>query len=1797
MNLSAYAGKHKHLLSRKRKWILIFLLASFHCFSSGVYSQGHPAIDDEFVGPFPSWINVKTQFGAVGDGVADETAVLQAAFDAVGNSTSTASVVYLPPGTYRITATLRMDFKTSVSLIGADPATTKIKWAGPAGGTMLSVSGTSYSRFNRITWDGAGRDTALNAIDQSYDGSNGYFDTGNEYADNVFTDVSHGIRGGFLGHGFAETAIMRCKFIRNKIAGVSLGNFNALDAWIWHCSFQDCNIGVTNFYGAGNFDVYNCVFKNSAYYDIVMTNTGRFSVRDNTSIGSEGFFAANFTRNPALITLQSNTILDSRRDATIYLGNHGPVALIDNVVRSRVNAAAPIVWVNQHETENDLFCTGNTFTVSNPVQSASRMIIEEKSVASRELLGGLKEQVLPGTQPNLNRQVFEVPPGSDAAAIQAIINQANTFSGNRPVVHFPHGTYYINTTLNIPKGSDIQLVGDGHGDTYRTELQWVGTTAGPVIDIVGVSKATLRDFTVNGNNLATNIRMSDIDQEGSRVFMHETEANVNQTNLLVDGLDNTLVLAINSRFSRSTGKSIDVVGGPFAAAGTPLKGRTILQGGLEFDNNPSQKITNGGNLLLRDVWYESNIHTPYLHLTGSGTFAIENSRIASLRGRAPVIDISNFAGKATFLNAHIEDRISINGNGAQTKFLGLGTVSYGQTYIENTTSPAGDIRSYNSRSVVNADAGTGSKEMANIGQVDVKFISSMLEPGRNVHSEVLAPLPAGVTDVRLYRVWTHFGVKGIDLQRSSGVDPQANTLLSNLTVSTGTLSPNFASATTTYSVAVANSIASIRVTATAAYPVPTTILINDTIETSGTASRPIMLSPGENKITVVINGPGLKTSTYTITVVKAVNKEPILNKQTFAINENTANDVLVGAIAASDDDPDQTLIYTITAGNTGSAFVVSGNELRVAASALLDFETNPVFTLTVQVTDNGAPSKSISANVIVNLNDLNDNPPVIISNGGGSTAAVSLPENSTTVTTVKASDADAGAKVVYSLSGPDASRFTIDPQTGELAFKTAPDFESPLDAGANNVYEVTVVANDGLNMDQQLFTITVLDVFEAPANRPPVITSGGGSATLNISLAENILAVTTIVATDPDAGAVISYTRSGTDAGRFTLNASTGVLAFATVPNFEKPEDAGLDNVYNLVVIASDGKGGTDEQAITVTITDSKEPPVIKSNGGSASATILVAENTTAVTTVMAVDEDANAVVTYRKAGGADAAKFNLDPSSGVLTFILPPDFEKPADIGADNIYNVVVRASDETGAIDDQAITITITNINENPVIGSNGGGANASLSIAENTVALTTVTATDVDAGSKITYSKSAGDDQDKFTIDGTTGLLKFTIAPDFDQPSDVGGNNVYEVVVRATDQLGLWDDQKISVGVSNINEPPVITSDLGGNTALVKVNENTTAVTTAIAVDPDAGSKIVYSLKNAGDASKFTLNVNTGLLVFKTAPDYEKPADVEKDNNYEVTVRATDGSFTDEQLITVAIMNVNDNAPVITSNGGGGSAVIRMSGNLTTVTTVTATDEDAGTMLTFTKAGGDNADKFKFDPFTGVLEFIKAPNAGNHQGNGNNVYRVLVRVSDGPKNAEQALTIIVTDAPGQAINHPPVIVSSGGSATATLLVPENGVLVTTVLATDPDDDAIITYAKAGGADASKFNIDPATGVLTFIAAPDFENPADNNRDNVYEVNIKASDGLDGVDHQSLMIKVTDVNEAILKTHVSPYVYQKPGYPANISMAADQQALAFARYPFQATKQTGDVYASVPGRLHLLSPSNNMTKANRYR
>ena len=185
--------------------------------------------------------------------------------------------------------------------------------------------------------------------------------------------------------------------------------------------------------------------------------------------------------------------------------------------------------------------------------------------------------------------------------------------------------------------------------------------------------------------------------------------------------------------------------------------------------------------------------------------------------------------------------------------------------------------------------------------------------------------------------------------------------------------------------------------------------------------------------------------------------------------------------------------------------------------------------------------------------------------------------------------------------------------------------------------------------------------------------------------------------------------------------------------------------------------------------------------------------------------------------GPTHAASFSLNPDGS---------FQYTHDGTETSSDSFTYRITNGTSS-DVATVTLAITPVNDQaPVITSNGGGATASVSLTENTTAVTTVTATDADLPTPtLSYSISGGADAARFSINSTTGALQFVTAPDFDVPTDANANNVYEVIVQASDG-SLTDTQSLSVTVTGINDStPVITSNGGAGTAVVAVPENQT------------------------------------------------------------------------------------------------------------------------------------------------------------------------------------------------------------------------------------------------------------------------------------------------------------------------------------------------------------------------------------
>lgn len=692
-----------------------------------------------FYGPFDSWTNVKTVYGAKGDGVTDDTAALQRALNDLGKTAQgKKSVLYLPAGTYRITNRLRLYQVRNVAIIGESPDTVTLRWNGGDTGTMLLFENISRSRLSRITFDGAGK--KVTGFWMRWSGGD-HFPTTFEISDNVFKDLKTGIQGGedhtVAGRQdtAAEVAIVRSKFFRNS-AGISLRDWNTVDWWIRDSLFEDNSIGIYKDKGA--FNVYNSVFRRSRNTDIYEQQSSFVSLRNNYSIGSTYFYyAAGPTGDGTITTIQGNTILDPTASA---VGNYkaGPMTMLDNIIRSRTGSTQPQVVLEAYAPGN-LISIGNTFTVSNAIKAnqKNRVYSQGDKVVDRSTVNPQTPQ-LPSTPPRSTAPIIKVTEKT-GAAIQAAINQASSsYAGQRPVVHVPAGDYYTIAPITIPKGSDVRLVGDMGYVCYQgcTRLTWKSPSSEPVLRIQGPSKALIQDIMIHGNNVANGVVVEGADQIGGHIFLDQTQidpVNTSGAGLIVDGLDHTVIDAINHQLNANS-KGITVMGGPATASGQSTTARVNLVGGTSsaIGAGPSFHVDKGARLMVQDTWFESgSTRTPILKLSGSGTVTLNSMKqqfYGKAAGTSPTVSIEGFSGKVTLGSILLlASHINVLGNNPNTNVLTFGSTFASQNNITSTfsnNSTAGRVATLqNNTSLPGSNI---AQNFPNTGTVDASWMNSML---------------------------------------------------------------------------------------------------------------------------------------------------------------------------------------------------------------------------------------------------------------------------------------------------------------------------------------------------------------------------------------------------------------------------------------------------------------------------------------------------------------------------------------------------------------------------------------------------------------------------------------------------------------------------------------------------------------------------------------------------------------------------------------------------------------------------------------------------------------------------------------------------------------------------------------------------------------------------------------------------------------------------------------------------------------------------------------------------------------
>ncbi|MFC4992446.1 cadherin domain-containing protein [Rubritalea tangerina] len=813
------------------------------------------------------------------------------------------------------------------------------------------------------------------------------------------------------------------------------------------------------------------------------------------------------------------------------------------------------------------------------------------------------------------------------------------------------------------------------------------------------------------------------------------------------------------------------------------------------------------------------------------------------------------------------------------------------------------------------------------------------------------------------------------------------------------------------------------------------------------------------------------------------NVAPVAQNIQVNIAEDSGAGSSLGSLLGLDYDNGDTLSYAIVAGNESGLFAIDSVTGALTANGGLDYESTSQHTLTVDVSDG---SLTTSVTVTVMVTDANDAPAL-----SGQTVVVGEGlAAGQVVASLVATDPDQSASLSYSITaGNGAGLFAVDPATGVITTTGPLDYES----AAQHV--LTVEVSDGSLTDTATVTVDVTNLTNLAAGDVIAVdlsTSGGSAANFNTIAASAGSVSNVLDYNDGQARDGVSVTLSvvnglnddpaagswgGTAADSYYVTAADDI---AYSPNPISLTFSGLDDSlrYNLRVY--DFLSGQDAVVETITVTDGAgtqqtvetrgniwaaasledaglvfsglqtdgsgqiELSVSSAGGWSIlNAAVLevvspnsapqlddvtfgIAENgavNASVGTLVATDPDAGDVLSYTIVGGNASGSFSLDASTGALTTTSALDHESASQ------HVLTVEVSD--GTLSDQAsVTVNVADVNEAPVASDAVGDLAENLSGGQ---LIATVAASDPDAGSLLGFSITAGNGSGLFAI-GANGEVTSTGVLDFES----AGQHVLTVTVS---DGALSDSAQVTVNVTDVNEAPVANDVVG---SLAENSSAGSVVAVVGASDPDAGASLTYSITAGNGSGLFAID-GSGAVSTTDELDYE---DV---SQHVLTVTVSDGTLSDSAQVTVDVTDVNEDPVLVDSvvnvdeNGVAGTAV----------TTLSATDPDAGASLSYSITAGNEAGLFALDSASGAITSTAELDFET-----SSQFVLSVEVSDGSLTDTAIVTIDVND-----LNEEPEFVSDPMTRSALLANEAYSGETLAGAASDVDQNTTLSYSKISG------------------------------------------------------------------------------------------------------------------------------------
>ena len=716
----------------------------------------------------------------------------------------------------------------------------------------------------------------------------------------------------------------------------------------------------------------------------------------------------------------------------------------------------------------------------------------------------------------------------------------------------------------------------------------------------------------------------------------------------------------------------------------------------------------------------------------------------------------------------------------------------------------------------------------------------------------------------------------------------------------------------------------------------------------------------------------------------------------------------------------------------------------------------------------------------------------------------------------------------------------------------------------------------------------------------------------NASIAENSangLAIGTLSTTDPDAGDSHSYQLLDNASGRFAISGNMLVVANGLLLDFETATS------HNITVRSTDAGGLSFDKVLTITVTDVNEAIANSNPTDIVLTNSAIAENSsngTVIGNLSSADPDIGDTHSYSLIDNA-SGRFAINGNTLVVANGALLDFETATS------HNITVRSTDAGGLAFDEAFTITIGNVNEQPT----------DIALDNNSVVENSAFGTAI--GNFSTSDPDAVDSHSYQLLDTASG--RFQIVGNALQVAngnllDFEANPSHEITVRSIDAGGLFIDRSFTVNLADASEAPVLDLDgtadePGGNinfTASFVSNSGAVAIVDAAALtlsDMDssllsgATVRIANLLNGASEvlaataAGNITVSYNstTGELTLGGSDSLANYQQVLRSVTYNNTasspnltartIEFTANDGTANSAIATTTLNIGANsAPQLDLNGasaginftatfveGGGAVAAVDASNLsvsdannTSLSSATATIVnllDGGAEVLAANTEGTNI-AANYNSDLGVLTLSGTDSLANYQ----QVLRSVTynNTAINPNSTNRSINFIINDGTD---NSPTATTTVGLNTGADLQ------LTNVVSNPTPNIDETITFvitltnngpATATNIEVTDFSSFGLTGVTVTPSSGSY-----NSTPGVWSLPSLASNNIATL---SVSGTVSAWGTIANRAQVTAVDQTDPNStPNNYNSSEDDQALGLARVALPAVVQLGDVTAGKGG------------------